>query len=73
VLLIDQPIRVIDSRAARPQVDWYEAMADFAGERQQVYIFAMRRMPPGRMLKCQFSHGPDTCPENVAMLRPALP
>jgi hypothetical protein len=34
-------------------------MADFAGERQKVYIFAMRPMPPGRMLKCQSSHGPD--------------
>jgi hypothetical protein len=38
-------------------VDWYEAMADFAAEQLQVYIFAMR--PSGPMLKCQFSHGPD--------------
>ena len=29
------------------QVDWYEAMADFAGERLQVYIFAMRSMASG--------------------------
>ena len=28
-------------------MDWYEAIADFAGERLRVYIFAMRSMASG--------------------------
>jgi hypothetical protein len=28
------------------QVDWYEAVAEIGGERQQVYNFAMRSCPP---------------------------
>jgi transposase len=38
------------------QVDWYEAMADLAGERQRVYIFAMRSMASGGALHVAYFH-----------------
>ena len=38
------------------QVDWYEAMADFAGERQQVYVFAMRSMASGGAFHVAYCH-----------------
>jgi transposase len=38
------------------QVDWYEAMADFAGERLRVYIFAMRSMVSGGAFHVAYYH-----------------
>ena len=38
------------------QVDWYEAMADFAGERLRVYIFAMRSMASGGAFHVAYYH-----------------
>jgi transposase len=38
------------------QVDWYEAMADFAGERLRVYIFAMRSMASGEAFHVAYYH-----------------
>ena len=38
------------------QVDWYEAMADFAGERLRVYIFAMRSMASGGAFHLAYYH-----------------
>jgi transposase len=38
------------------QVDWYEAMADFAGERVPVYIFAMRSMASGGAFHVAYYH-----------------
>jgi transposase len=38
------------------QVDWYEAMADLAGERQTVHIFAMRSMASGGALHVAYFH-----------------
>jgi transposase len=38
------------------QVDWYEAMADLAGERRTVYIFAMRSMASGGAVHVAYFH-----------------
>ena len=38
------------------QVDWYEAMADFGGERLRVYIFAMRAMASGGAFHVAYYH-----------------
>src|ERR1700690_3605949 len=38
------------------QVDWYEAPADFAGERLRVYIFAMRSMASGGAFHVAYYH-----------------
>jgi transposase len=38
------------------QVDWYEAMADFAGERQKVYVFALRSMATGGAFHVAYYH-----------------
>ncbi len=38
------------------QVDWYEAMAEIAGERLQVYIFAMRSMASGGAFHVAYYH-----------------
>jgi transposase len=38
------------------QVDWYEAMADFGGERLRVYIFAMRSMASGGAFHVAYYH-----------------
>lgn len=38
------------------QVDWYEAVADFAGERLPVYIFAMRSMASGGAFHVAYYH-----------------
>ncbi len=38
------------------QVDWYEAMADFAGERLRVYIFAIRSMASGGAFHVAYYH-----------------
>src|ERR1700690_3058506 len=38
------------------QVDWYEATADFAGERLRVYIFAMRSMASGGAFHVAYYH-----------------
>jgi transposase len=38
------------------QVDWYEAMADLAGERRTVYIFAMRSMASGAAVHVAYFH-----------------
>lgn len=42
--------------AGEAQVDWYEAMADFAGERLRVYIFAMRSMASGGAFHVAYYH-----------------
>jgi transposase len=38
------------------QVDWYEPMADFAGGRLRVYIFAMRSMASGGTFHVAYYH-----------------
>jgi hypothetical protein len=38
------------------QVDWYEAMADLAGERRTVFIFAMRSMASGGAVHVAYFH-----------------
>lgn len=38
------------------QVDWYEAYADFAGDRQKVYVFCMRSMATGAGFHCAYLH-----------------
>lgn len=38
------------------QVDWYEAYADFAGDRQKVYVFCMRSMASGAGFHCAYLH-----------------
>src|ERR1035437_9364310 len=38
------------------QGDWYEAMADFAGDRLRVYIFAMRSMAGGGAFRVAYYH-----------------
>jgi len=38
------------------QVDWYEAMADLAGERRTVHIFAMRSMASGGAVHVAYFH-----------------
>ena len=42
--------------AARRRWTWYEAMADFAGERLRVYIFAMRSMASGGAFHVAYYH-----------------
>jgi transposase len=36
------------------QVDWYEAYADFVGDRQKVYVFCMRSMASGAGFHCAY-------------------
>ena len=38
------------------QVDWYEAYADMAGEREKAYVFCMRSMASGGAFHCAFPH-----------------
>ena len=38
------------------QVDWYEAYADIAGEREKAYVFCMRSMASGGAFHCAFPH-----------------
>src|SRR5215470_5412828 len=38
------------------QVDWYEAYADIAGEREKAYVFCMRSMASGGDFHCAFPH-----------------
>jgi hypothetical protein len=38
------------------QVDWYEAYADFAGERVKLQAFAMRSMASGAAFHCAYLH-----------------
>lgn len=41
---------------AEAQVDWYEAYADFASDRQKVYVFCMRSMATGAGFHCAYPH-----------------
>src|SRR6185436_3291683 len=38
------------------QVDWYEAVADLAGERTKLQVFSMRSMASGAAFHCAFLH-----------------
>lgn len=38
------------------QVDWYEAFADFSGDRQKVYLFCMRSMASGAAFHRAYLH-----------------
>jgi transposase len=38
------------------QVDWYEAYANFSGDRQKVYVFCMRSMSSGAGFHCAYLH-----------------
>jgi len=38
------------------QVDWYEAYADIAGEREKAHVFCMRSMASGGAFHCAFPH-----------------
>ena len=38
------------------QVDWFEAYANFAGDRQKVYVFCMRSMASGAAFHCAYLH-----------------
>ena len=38
------------------QVDWYEAVADFSGDRQKVYVFCMRSMASGAAFHRAYLH-----------------
>src|SRR5687768_10199335 len=38
------------------QVDWYEAMADLAGERTKLQVFSMRSMASGAAFHCAYLH-----------------
>ncbi len=38
------------------QVDWYEAYANFSGDRQKVYVFCMRSMSSGAGFHCTYLH-----------------
>jgi hypothetical protein len=38
------------------QVDWYEAQADFSGDRQKVNVFCMRSMASGAAFHCAYFH-----------------
>jgi transposase len=38
------------------QVDWYEAVAEFAGERRKVYVFSMRSMASGGAFHVAYFH-----------------
>jgi transposase len=38
------------------QVDWYEAYAEFSGDRQNVNVFCMRSMASGVALHCAYFH-----------------
>jgi transposase len=42
------------SWGAEAQVDWYEAFADIAGERQKQYVFCLRSMASGAAFHCAF-------------------
>ncbi|MGH9830726.1 MAG: IS21 family transposase, partial [Blastocatellia bacterium] len=44
------------SWGAEAQVDWYEAHADIAGERQKAYVFCMRSMASGGAFHRAFPH-----------------
>jgi transposase len=38
------------------QVDWYEAYAEFSGDRQKVNVFCMRSMASGAAIHCAYFH-----------------
>ena len=38
------------------QVDWFEAYANFSGDRQKVYVFCMRSMASGAAFHCAYLH-----------------
>jgi transposase len=38
------------------QVDWFEAYANFSGDRQKVYVFCMRSMASGAAFHCGYLH-----------------
>jgi transposase len=41
---------------AEAQVDWFEAYANFMGDRQKVYVFCMRSMATGAGFHCAYLH-----------------
>ena len=44
------------SYGAEAQVDWFEAYANFSGDRQKVYVFCMRSMATGAGFHCAYLH-----------------
>src|SRR5215469_9711721 len=44
------------SSGRRSQVDWYEAYADIAGERENAHVFCIRSMASGGAFHCAFPH-----------------
>jgi hypothetical protein len=42
------------------QVDWYEAVADLAGNRTKLQVFSMRSMASGAAFHCAFLHAWST-------------